>query len=163
MKKFALMVMMIFAVSSFAEIFSYTEYLPVYKSEKIYRIITKRVPYQECWEEEVPVSESGNEGTVGALIGGVAGGILGHQIGKGSGKTAATIGGAIVGTIVGKSLAERQARPGYQIVKRCRTRYQESKERIIEYKNYATFNGQEIVKYSSTPLKEIKVRVTIEY
>lgn len=162
MRKVLLATVLIFAVSAFAEKFTYTEYVPVYKSEKIYRIITKRVPYEECWEEEVPLSQE-SDGTVGALIGGVAGGIIGHQIGKGSGKTAATIGGAIVGTIVGKSLAERQARPGYKIVKRCRTRYQESKERIIEYKNYATFNGQEIIKYSSHPLKEIKIRVTIEY
>jgi len=158
----SLFLVLIFAAFAFAEKFTYVEYLPVYKSEKIYRVITKRVPYEECWEEEVPISQE-NDGTVGALIGGVAGGIIGHQIGKGSGKTAATIGGAIVGTIVGKSLAERQARPGYQIVKRCRTRYQETKERIIEYKNYATFNGQEIVKYSSRPLKEIRVKVTIEY
>ena len=163
MKKVVVFLAFIFATSIFAESFTFTEYVPVYKSKKIYRVITKRVPFEECWEEEVPLSQSGDDSTVGALIGGVAGGILGHQVGKGSGKTAATIGGAIVGTIVGKNLAERQAAPGYKIVKRCRTRYKESKERIVEYKNYAIFNGQEIVKYSSRSLKEIKVRVTIEY
>ena len=162
MKKLVLSLLVLFTVSSLAEVITYSENIPVYKSEKIYRVITKRVPYEECWEEEVPVSQNG-DGTVGALIGGVAGGIIGHQIGKGSGKTAATIGGAIVGTIVGKNLAEKGASPGYKIVKRCRTKYTETKERIIEYKNYAEFNGQEIVKYSSRPLRKIKIRVTIEY
>ncbi len=162
MRKLMILISLVFATTIFAESFTYTEYVPIYKTEKIYRVITKRVPYEECWEEEVPVSGNGDS-TVGALIGGVAGGIIGHQVGKGSGKTAATIGGTIVGTIVGKNLAERQAAPGYKIVKRCRTKYSENKERIVEYKNYATFNGQEIIKYSSKPLKEIRVRVTIEY
>ncbi len=163
MKKAGVLIAALFASSLFAESFTYTEYIPVYKSEKLFRVITKRVPYQECWEEEVPVSQNGDSSTVGALIGGVAGGILGHQVGEGSGKTAATIGGAIVGTLVGKSLADKEPAPGYKIVKRCRTRYQETHERIIEYKNYARLDGQEIIKYSSTPLKQIKVRVTVEY
>ncbi len=163
MKKVALTLSAALISSLFAESFTYTEYLPVYKSEKIFRVVTKRVPYQECWEEQVPVDQNGDSSTVGALIGGVAGGILGHQVGEGSGKTAATIGGAIVGTLVGKNLAEKEPEPGYKIVKKCRTRYQETNERIIEYKNFANFNGQQIVKYSDTPLKKIRVRVTVEY
>lgn len=163
MKKISLVLALLLTSSLFAQTITYIEYLPVYKYEKTFRLITKRVPYQECWEEEVPISQSSSDGSIGALIGGVAGGIIGNQIGKGSGKTAATIGGAIVGTIVGKNLSQREASPGYKIVKRCRKRYKESHERIVEYKNYASFNGQEIVKYSNTPLKEIKVRVTIEY
>lgn len=163
MKKTAIFAAAIFAVSLFAESFTYTEYIPVYKSEQNYRIITKREPYQECWDEEVPVSQSSGDETAGALIGGAAGGIIGHQVGKGGGKTAATIGGAILGTIIGSNLAKREPEPGYKIVRRCRTRYKETHERIIEYKNYANFNGQEIIKYSSRPLDRIRVRVTVEY
>ncbi|WP_200762608.1 glycine zipper 2TM domain-containing protein [Nitrosophilus alvini] len=163
MKK--LIVGSIFLVSAlFGETFTYTEYLPVTKSEPNYRIVTKRVPYQECWDEQVPVSSSSSDGTLGAVIGGAAGGILGHQVGEGSGKTAATIGGAVIGTLVGKSLAEKQQpAPGYQIVKRCRTKYQETQERILEYKNYANFNGHQIIKFSNQPLKQIPVTVTVTY
>ena len=163
MKRKIFLIFVIFASLVFAESFTYTEYVPVYKSEQSYRVITKREPYEECWDEEVPVSEGSSNGAAGALIGGAAGGIIGHQVGKGGGKTAATIGGAILGTIIGSNLAKKEPEPGYKIVKRCRTRYKETKERIIEYKNYANFNGQEIIKYSSRPLDRIRVRVTVEY
>ena len=54
MKK--ILIALIFTVSTiFANSFSYTEYVDVVKSEPIYRTIIKRVPYQECWDEEVPV------------------------------------------------------------------------------------------------------------
>ena len=102
--------------------------------------------------------------TLGAIIGGAAGGILGHQVGGGSGKTAATVGGAIIGTLIGKNLAERShVTPGYRRVKRCRTRYKESEETIVEYKNYAKVMGRRIVKYSDRPLRYIRVDVTLEY
>ncbi len=146
-----------------AESFTFSEYVPVEKSQEIYRIVTKRVPYEECWEEKVPLNQQSNEG-LGTLLGGVAGGILGNQVGKGSGKTAATIGGAIVGSMVGRSLSQKNENSKeYKVVKRCRTKYQESKERIIEYKNIAKFHGQEVVKYSSKPLEYIPIRVRVEY
>ncbi len=156
----------VLASALFAQSFSYTESVKVEKSEPVYRTITKRVPYQECWDEEVPVSNSGNSGNAGALIGGVAGGVLGHQVGKGGGKTAATIGGAILGTIVGKNLSDNSNsnQVEYRKVRRCRTRYNESQETIKSgYKNIAYYNGQKIIKYSSRPLSNIRVNVTISY
>lgn len=171
MKKLILAFILLFSsINIFAASFSYTEYVEVTRSEPVYRTIIKRIPYQECWDEEVPVEydDEGNmiEDNIGPLIGGVAGGIIGHQIGKGSGKTAATIGGAIVGTIVGKSLSkkDRYYERGYKRVRRCRTRYEEHEERIQRgYKNYAFYNGREIVKFSKRPLKRIKIDVTISY
>ena len=147
-----------------AEVMTFTKKVPVYKSVEVSRYVTERVPYQECWEEEVPVEyDDGTDETLGALIGGAAGGVLGHQIGGGSGKTAATVGGAIIGTLIGKNLAKRDRFRDYRVVRRCRTRYKESERRIAEYKNYARVMGRTIVRYSDRPLRYIRVRVTIEY
>lgn len=165
MKKIMLALILV-AGSLFANSFSYTEYVEVTKSEPVYRTIIKRVPYQECWDEEVPVSREDDSDAVGALIGGVAGGILGHQVGRGGGKTAATVGGAIIGTLVGKNLSQSHSQNGveYKRVRRCRTRYDEHEERVQRgYKNYAYYNGQEIIKYSKRPLRRIKIFVTISY
>ncbi len=165
-------IVLLTSINLFALSFSYVEYIEVTRSEPVYRTITKRIPYQECWDEEVPVEYEidgdGNivEDNIGALIGGVAGGIIGHQIGKGSGKTAATVGGAIVGTIVGKNLSKKDTRfeRGYKRVRRCQTRYEEHEERVQRgYKNYAFYNGREIVKFSKRPLKRIKIDVTVSY
>ncbi len=147
-----------------AESFSWHESVKVIKSEPTYRTVTIRTPVEECWDEEVPVS-GGGDGTLGAIIGGAAGGILGHQVGSGSGKTAATVGGAIIGTLVGKNLSDQgEARPGYRIERRCKTRYKERTEnRFVGYKNYARYKGYEIVKFSDEPLKRIDVTVTVSY
>ena len=165
MRKVAIALSLVLSAQLFGEVIHFTKRVPVYKSVEVRHIVTRKVPYEECWEEEVPMDEY-DEGsdTLGAIIGGAAGGILGHQVGGGSGKTAATVGGAIIGTLIGKNLAERShARPGYKRVKRCRTRYKESEEIIVEYKNYAKVMGRRIVKYSDRPLRYIRVNVTLEY
>ncbi len=162
MKKIALLSIVALCTQLFAQTITFSKWVPVYKSVQIERIVEEQRPYRECWYEEVPEDSSSDE-TAGALIGGVAGGIIGHQIGGGSGKTAATIGGAIIGTLVGKNLAERNSRPGYKTIKRCRTKYQNSQRRVIEYKNYARVMGHDIVKYSDRPLDHIRVHVTVEY
>ena len=169
---FLILTTLFVSANIYAASFSYTEYVEVSRSEPVYRTIIKRMPYQECWYEEVPVEyeyEKGGviEDNIGPLIGGVAGGIIGHQIGKGSGKTAATIGGAIVGTIVGKNLSKTKRREyiqEYKRVRRCRTRYEEHKRRVQRgYRNYAYYNGRKIVKFSKRPLKRIKIDVTVSY
>ncbi|BCD61561.1 hypothetical protein NitYY0826_C0416 [Nitratiruptor sp. YY08-26] len=163
MKKIALLLSMALVGALYAEVITFTKRVPVYKSVEVSRHVTRRVPYEECWEEEVPVYENSDDETVGAIIGGAAGGVLGHQIGGGSGKTAATVGGAIIGTLIGKNLANKGSHRDYRIVRRCRTRYKETGERIIEYKNYAKVMGHQIVRYSDKPLHHIRVRVTVEY
>ncbi len=142
-------------------------------SKPIYRNVIKRVPYQECWNEQVPVREYYNDSSsandnIGALIGGVAGGILGHQVGGGSGKVAATVGGAIIGTLVGKNLSRRGNRGSYvsgcKTVRKCVTKYSESQDRVItRYKNIAYYRGRKIVKFSDHPLRYIRIRKIIEY
>jgi uncharacterized protein YcfJ len=149
----------------FAESFTMYDSVEVLRSEPVYRMVTVRTPVEECWDEKIPVSK-GSDGTLGAIIGGAAGGILGHQVGGGSGKTAATVGGAILGTIVGKNLAEgdKSSQSSYRVERRCKTRYIEKREnRMIGYKNYARYKGQNIVKFSDKPLKRIDVTVNVSY
>ena len=151
-----------------AESISFSDSVRVVKSEPVYRTVTKKVPYQECWDEQVPVySNNGGDGTLGALIGGVAGGIIGNQVGRGGGKTAATVGGAIIGTLVGKNLSKSDSQPNgtaYKTQRRCVTKYTESQEeKFVGYKNMANYKGKTIIKYSDTPLKVIHLNVTVVY
>ena len=155
-------------ISLMAESINFSDSIPVIKSEPVYKVVTKRTPYQECWDEQVPISSgSSDDGTVGALIGGVAGGILGHQVGGGSGKTAATVGGAIIGTLVGKNLASNgnsQATTTYQTQRKCVTKYNETEEeKFVGYKNIGNYKGKTIIKYSSHPLRRIKLYVSVNY
>jgi len=162
-----------FGISLSADSFVLQDRAEVISSKPIYRNVVKRVPYQECWDEQVPVesySDSQSDGindNFGALIGGVAGGILGHQIGGGGGKTAATVGGAIIGTIVGKNLSKKPRRryvSGYRTERRCVTKYSQTRDRVIvRYKNTAYYEGKRIVKFSDQPLRYINIRKIIEY
>jgi uncharacterized protein YcfJ len=160
MKKFILTPLLLLGTLLSAESINYTESVNVISSEPIYKTITTRTPYQECWDEEV--SQNGSESPLGALIGGVAGGILGNQVGGGSGKTAATVGGAIVGTLVGKNLSEKN--PSTSVQRRCVTKYQEeSAEKLVGYKNIGSYKGKTIIKYSDRPLDTISVSINVNY
>lgn len=158
----------------YAESMHMAEEVRVITSKPEYRMVTSRVPYQECWDEQVavqyaPPPPSEGSGVAGALIGGVAGGVLGHQIGNGRGNTAATVGGAIVGTLVGKNIGEQSASstpppPGYRMERRCTTRYEEkSTEQFMGYRNTANYKGQTIVKYSDKPLEFIHLDLMVTY
>ena len=167
MKKTVCMLLTAGLVSLMAESINFSDSIPVIKSEPVYKVVTKRTPYQECWDEQVPVTSNNNDDTVGALIGGVAGGILGHQVGGGSGKTAATVGGAIIGTLVGKNLASRGnsgSTTTYKTQRKCVTKYNETEEeKFIGYKNIGNYKGKTIIKYSDHPLQRIKLFVSVSY
>jgi uncharacterized protein YcfJ len=157
--------------SVWAESMTFSKSVRVISSEPIYRTVVKRKPYQECWDEEVPVTYGGTQrsgdNVASALIGGAAGGILGHQIGKGHGKDAATIGGAIIGSLIGQSMVSpnrRDYHTSYKTQRRCVTKYTETtEERITRYKNVAEYKGHTIIKYSDRPLRRIPITVTVSY
>ncbi len=158
-----------------ANSFTITDEARVTHSKPIYKTITKRVPYQECWDEEVPVQRyensrySDSSNPLGVIIGGVAGGIIGNQVGKGRGKDIATVGGALIGTMVGHNLSKRDHRrrdsyTTYETRQRCSTRYTENlEEKFVGYKNVARYKGKKIVKVSNRKLKYIPIRITINY
>ena len=158
----------------YAESMSFQEEIRVLSSKPEYRTETSRIPFQECWDEQIetryqPQPNNEGNGMAGAVVGGVAGGVLGHQIGGGSGKTAATVGGAIIGTLVGKNLAEQNTNnytpsPSFRTERRCTTRYEErSTEKFIGYRNIANYKNQTIIKYSDQPLEFIRLNITVGY
>lgn len=158
-----------------AETFTTTTQVQVSHSTPEYRTMTKRVPYEECWDEQVPVSRSygnsdDNSQVIGSLLGGAAGGIIGHQVGKGRGNTAATIGGAVIGSIIGNNLSRnnqyryQEPQNSYQTQRRCSTRYTETQEnQFAGYKNIAYYNGKKIIKISREKLDYIPISITVSY
>ncbi len=174
MKKIALSIVLLGVCSLMqAEEIEYTTYVKVVSSEPAYERVVEQEPYEECWDERVPVREyrggGGGDTTAGAIIGGAAGGILGHQISKGSGKDVATIGGAILGTLVGSNIASQGAQGGYETTRyvtrrKCVTKYRSrTVNRSMGYKNIGYFKGRKIVKFSDRKLSRIPVTVTISY
>lgn len=161
MKKLILLPALLLGTFLSADSINYSEKIDVISSEPIYKTITTRTPYQECWDEEV--RENGEKSPIGALLGGIAGGILGNQIGGGSGKTAATVGGAIVGTMVGNNLSE-QGETTTSMQRRCVTKYQEkSAEKLVGYKNIGSYRGKTITKYSDRALDSINLDISVHY
>jgi uncharacterized protein YcfJ len=168
MKKIITVILFMIPISLLAESIQFSDSIPVISSNPVYRMVTTRTPYQECWNEQVPVSSTNsNSGTIGALIGGVAGGIIGHQVGGGGGKTAATVGGAILGTLIGKNLSNQNNNAGtttYTTQRKCVTKYNESQQRkFIGYKNVGNYKGRTIIKYSNRPLNRIVLHIFINY
>ncbi len=166
MKKIIGIILILSSFSLMADSISFNDSIPVINSEPIYKMVTTRTPYQECWNEQVPVSSGTNNGALGALIGGVAGGILGHQVGGGGGKTAATVGGAIIGTLVGKNLSNNNSggSTSYRTQRKCVTKYNEKEEeKFIGYKNIGNYKGKTIIKYSDRPLSRIRLRIIVNY
>ena len=155
--------------------FTVTDQARVIKSKPIYKTITKRIPYQECWEESVPVQrynsryERRDENPLGLLIGSVAGGIIGNQVGKGRGKTVATAGGALIGGMVGHNVSRknhhrRDSYTSYENKQRCVTRYNEDQaEKFMGYKNIANYKGKRIVKISNRKLRYIPITIRVNY
>jgi len=154
--------------------FTITDQARVIKSKPIYKTITKRVPYQECWNESVPVQRYNSryqrdENPLGVLIGSVAGGIIGNQVGGGRGKTVATVGGALIGGMVGHNLSRRSHQrrdsyTSYEERKRCVTRYNDTQEeKFVGYKNVANYKGRKIVRISQRRLRYIPINIQVSY
>ncbi len=153
-----------------ANSFTITDEVRVTSSTPVYKTITKRIPYQECWDESVPVRRSSgysNDYPIGTIIGGVAGGILGHQVGGGRGKDLATVGGAIIGSIVGHNMSKNQRQNSYQTYEtrqKCVTRYNQSEEeKFIGYKNIGHYKGKRITKISNRRLRYIPINIRVDY
>ena len=173
MKKI-LTILTLAALALQANSFTRTDQVRVVKSKPIYKTITARTPYQECWEESVPVQRHSNRyerdrNPLGILIGSVAGGIIGNQVGRGHGKRAATIGGILIGGMVGHNLSrknhhKRDSYTSYENRQRCVTRYNENqKKKFMGYKNIANYKGKRIVKISNKKLRYIPITITVHY
>ena len=163
------------AILAQANSFTTTNYVKVEHSKAKYENVTRRTPYEECWDERVPVQRNRygrdhRRDGFGTLIGGVAGGILGNQVGRGRGKTIATIGGALIGSLVGNNLSQKDYNDNsysyttYETKRRCTTHYNEIRERkFVGYKNVGFFKGHKIIKFSQEKLNYIPVTITVSY
>ncbi len=172
MKKILITALILGSSVLYAKQTTYTEYVDVTNSKPVYERVSNRVPYEECYDERVPVTyyndrRSGLNG--GAIVGGIVGGVLGHQIGGGHGKDIATAGGAILGTLVGQNSVRNDYNnyqtTRYETRRHCETRYTNSRgKRVLTgYKNIAYYKGKKIVKFSNRRLSTIAVRVTLSY
>lgn len=173
MKKITI-ILTIAALALQANAYTIKDKVRVTHTEPIYKTVTIKIPYQECWDEKVPVryqreNYHNSSNQVGTLIGGVAGGIIGNQVGRGRGRTAATIGGALIGTIVGNNLSNRNnnrrdSYVRYETQQKCTTKYTyNTQEKFIGYKNIGHYKGQKIEKISNHKLKFIPIQTTIHY
>ena len=86
--------------------------------------------------------DSGNGGTLGAIIGAVAGGVLGNQVGGGKGKTLATVAGAVGGGYAGNRIqASRQpAQVSSTVERKCET-VNNTSSKIVGYDVRYEYNG----------------------
>ncbi len=173
-KKLAIVSLLMATTILNAEQMQYMEHVRVTNATPSYENVVTRVPYQECYDEQVPVRyQSGgyqqNNDAGAAIVGGILGGVLGHQIGGGRGKDVATVGGAILGTFVGQNAARQnnqtyQSSSSYETRRNCTTRYNErSEQKFMGYKNIAYYKGRKIVKYSDRKLSTIPVTITVSY
>ncbi len=148
-----------------ANTFSMQDEAKVIRTTPVYKTVTKKTPYEECWDEKIKIVQQQSSTGIGKLLGGITGGILGNQVGGGNGKTVATIGGAIVGTVVGGNLSQKnQSNSHYETVKKCITKYtSEIEDRLIGYNNIAKYKGQKIEKFAEKKLTLIQIQVSINY
>jgi uncharacterized protein YcfJ len=93
----------------------------VLRVDPVYDEPSADAPQQECYEEQVPAAEAGQDHgkrTAATMIGALVGGLLGNQVGKGDGRKAATVAGAVAGGVVGNQVARDQ--PQYTTQRHCR-------------------------------------------
>ena len=159
---------------SFAGSYVKTKYVKVVKHVKIYKTITREVPYQDCHYESVPVQHTRyvdeyKRNPAAPLLGGVIGGVIGHQFGAGKGKDLATAVGAIGGAMVANKNygVKHYRRPvttvTYEQRRVCNTYYRTVTKRVVRWKNIGYRHGKRIVKISKYRLKRIPIKIRVSY
>lgn len=145
----------------------YYDYARVVQVEPIVRQVRVRIPREECWEEDVPVYQSGYQSATPMILGGIIGGAVGNTMGKGHGKDAATVAGAILGGSIGRDMGQQQQRPSeYRTVRK--TRCQQSsdfreEERIEGYHVTYVYNGERYTaRMPQDPGQRVRVRVNVQ-
>jgi uncharacterized protein YcfJ len=137
----------------------------VLRVDPVYDEASAEVPQQECYEEQVPVSESSpdnhGKGTMATLIGAVVGGLLGNQVGKGDGRTAATVAGAVAGGAIGNQAARE--RPHYTTQRHCRpTGVGPGPRHVVAYDVEYRYRGEVFTsRVAYDPGDRMRVRVSV--
>ena len=146
---------------------SHYDYAEVIRVEPITRTVRISVPREECWEEQVPVYESGYRSATPMILGGIIGGVAGHNIGKGHGQDVATVAGTILGGSIGRDIGEQHRTPdSVRTVQETRCQqvrdYQEE-QRVEGYRVFYRYQGAEYeTRMPHDPGDRIRVQVTVQ-
>lgn len=76
-------------------------------------------PSERCWVESTERLGTRERSPAGAITGAIVGGILGNQVGGGSGRDIATGVGLLAGAAIGDNMANQNAAPSREAVRRC--------------------------------------------
>lgn len=141
---------------------------PVVDVQPLVQVVSERIPYEVCRDEQVRV-EDRRWGTnvvptvVGGLLGGAAGNILGRNSSK---EDVITGAGALLGATVGYRRSQAQHRGGsYYVTENvCTTQYEvRERERIDGYRvSYRYGDDIYTTRTSRDPGATIPVRVRVE-
>ncbi|WP_198265043.1 glycine zipper 2TM domain-containing protein [sulfur-oxidizing endosymbiont of Gigantopelta aegis] len=147
---------------------SHYEYVPVLSSTAISQRKNHSTPRQECWTEQVQVSQArsqnnnnayensymnslfGRQSYTGTILGGLVGGGIGNALGHSkSNKKAGAVVGGLLGGAVGYDLTRNRPQnvthnaPRYENQQRCKTVYDNyEEEKIIAYNVRYQYDGQ---------------------
>jgi uncharacterized protein YcfJ len=139
---------------------------PVVSSEPIVEVITRRIPHEQCRDEQVKVVESSathspTPGLLGAAVGGAVGGAAGQD----SRFQPLIIGaGALLGASIGTDIAHQRSAQSYYVTEqRCGIDYElRDSERVVGYR--VGYRYQDNIYYTRTatsPGDSIRLRVDV--
>jgi uncharacterized protein YcfJ len=142
-------------------------YAEVLDSRPLYQAVTVASPVQECWQEEVRVRESRQQGSnTPVIVSTIIGGALGNAVGNNkSSQRMGTVVGAVLGHSVGRDIVRANSHPQparYQTVQHCEevTQYRDE-ERLIGYQVRYRYQGEEFtVRTDQDPGDRIRLRVS---
>lgn len=111
-----------------------------------YKTVTNKVPYQQCFEVDVPIyGKVGGGASAGDVLGGM---IIGGLIGKGAtGKDNGAAAGAVIGGMIAADKNQgQQGIVGYRQETRCETKYNYSTEEVYSHSTITFWdNGKKYV------------------
>lgn len=143
------------------------DYAEVVQVEPIVRQVRISEPREECWDEEVPVYQSGYRSATPTILGGILGGVVGNTLGKGDGRTVATVAGTVLGGSIGRDVGAANARrsgSATAVETRCRqvADYREE-ERVEGYAVTYRYQGEEYTtRMPHDPGERIRVHVDVQ-
>lgn len=140
--------------------------VPVVSTEPIVEVSTRKIPHEQCRDEQVKVTEPGGAhsatpGLVGAAVGGAVGGAAGRD----SRYQPLLIGtGALLGASIGTDIAHQHSAQGYYVTQRnCSIDYElRDTERVVGYR--VGYRYQDNVHYMRTetpPGDTVRLRVDV--
>ncbi len=143
---------------------AFTDKAEVLDIEKVFKTQTYQTPYEECWNEEVPVySQESDNSYTDEIFGGILGGVVGNQLGGGRGNKAMTVAGTLLGASIASDNSRTNSRKvvSYRQVKHCETKYKQTRKESVDYYLVtAKYNDREFT-FKSNTLPGSTVKVTI--